>query len=111
SLTHCGRSLPSLCWHALACYRPPPAATRASSMTQSPSVSRWLTRQSSGLVRVLTEQLAFVYLPPGSLLVPSAAGGQTQPPRLPPAFVRPLLPLLARALPRCVAIGRTGQTR
>ena len=35
SLTHCGRSLSSLCWHALACYRPPPAATRASPMTHA----------------------------------------------------------------------------
>jgi hypothetical protein len=80
-------------------------------MTPRPSVSRWLTQQSSGLVSVLTEPMAFVYLPPGSLLVSSAARGQTQLPCLPPAFFRPLLPLLARVLPRRVAIGRTGQTR
>jgi hypothetical protein len=80
-------------------------------MTPRPNVSRWLTRQSSRLMSVLTEQMAFVYLPLGSLLVVYAARGQPQPPCLPPAFVRPLLPLLARALPRRVAIGRTGQTR
>jgi hypothetical protein len=73
--------------------------------------SRWPTRQCSLLVRLRTEQRAYVYPPPDALFIVAVASGQTQSPGLLPALVPRLLPSLPHTLPDSVAIGRVRSTR
>ena len=80
-------------------------------MTCRQSGSRWLPRQSSLLVIILTERTALVYPPLRPPFVSPTAGGHIPLACLPPAFAYLRLYLFPRVLTGSVTIGRVRQTR